>query len=123
MKACRYDYLTQVQHELESNIIIVSIVMIVVIMIIMATLCRPKPREASRPRKQTQGIHKSPRPFFISMLVPFTVVLKVMDFPKEEPTARQQPCTIVRTHEHRSFHAKAVYLKLGQVTQSTTATG
>ncbi|KAA6417671.1 MAG: hypothetical protein FRX49_12359 [Trebouxia sp. A1-2] len=63
----------------------------------VATLCRPKPREASRPRKQTQGIHKSPRPFFISMLVPFTVVLNVMDFPKEEPTARQQPCMIVHT--------------------------
>lgn len=55
------------------------------------TLCRPKPRDASSPKKQTQGIHKSPKPFFMSRLFPLSVVLKVMVFPKVLPRARQQP--------------------------------
>lgn len=59
------------------------------------TLCRPKPREASSPARQMMGIHRSPRPFFISRLLPLSVVLKVMALPHVLPAARQQALTKV----------------------------
>ena len=44
------------------------------------------------------GIHRSPRPFFISRLLPFSVVLKVMALPHVLPAARQQALTKVNLH-------------------------